>query len=363
VQQWISDADPEDVVDLVPVNGIPAGWMPVLRAVDTNGDDVAVVHADLPALATLAGFDAVVNNADRKGSHVLPTQDGRILGVDHGLCFHTDDKLRTILWGWAGRPLPDDVIDGIARLTSALEAELGERLDSLITITEMTALSTSRAASAAGSGAAPGAASGSGAPAACGSTQSDARAGVAPVDAGSADGTAVIAVQPRADVTLGIERVVAERAGRPAGGHNLLGVLGEVACLAEREEDPQRVGAVLAVLQDDFLADLLLGQGQQFHDDLRTLAVPGQAHGADLELGVNRGGQRQFGGRDRGGFRVGLGAESAGHLGDQRAEPVRQDGDLLFLALDGQHPPTVHHLQKEFAFARLPDRSCEESVG
>ena len=62
----------------------------------------------------LAGFDLVVNNADRKGSHVLPTADGRILGVDHGLCFHTDDKLRTILWGWAGRPLPAAVIDGIA---------------------------------------------------------------------------------------------------------------------------------------------------------------------------------------------------------------------------------------------------------
>src|SRR6478609_9646772 len=85
-----------------------------------------------------------------------------------------------------------------------------------LVMTSVTALSTSRAASAAGSGAAPGAASGSGAPAACGSTQADARAGVAPVDAGSADGTAVIAVQPRADVTLGIERVVAERAGRPA---------------------------------------------------------------------------------------------------------------------------------------------------
>jgi uncharacterized repeat protein (TIGR03843 family) len=140
VQRWISDADPEDVVDLVPVDSIPTGWMPVLRAIDTNGDDVAVVHADTPALATLAGFDAVVNNADRKGSHVLPTADGRVLGVDHGLCFHTDDKLRTILWGWAGRPLPDDVMDGIARLTSALDDDLGERLDSLITITEMAAL-------------------------------------------------------------------------------------------------------------------------------------------------------------------------------------------------------------------------------
>ena len=95
------------------------------------------MHADNPALAVLAGFDLVVNNADRKGSHVLPTADGRILGVDHGLCFHTDDKLRTILWGWAGHPLPDAVIDGIARLRSALDGDLGERLDELITTAEM----------------------------------------------------------------------------------------------------------------------------------------------------------------------------------------------------------------------------------
>jgi uncharacterized repeat protein (TIGR03843 family) len=99
-----------------------------------------VVHADNPALAVLAGFDAVVNNADRKGSHVLPTADGRILGVDHGLCFHTDDKLRTILWGWAGKPLPQPVIDGIERLRTDLDGDLGDRLDELITTAEMAAL-------------------------------------------------------------------------------------------------------------------------------------------------------------------------------------------------------------------------------
>jgi uncharacterized repeat protein (TIGR03843 family) len=140
VQRWIDDADPEEVVDLVPVGAIPAGWLPVLRAVDTHGDDVAVVHADNPALALLAGFDLVVNNADRKGSHVLPTADGRILGVDHGLCFHTDDKLRTMRWGWAGRPLPAAVLEGIARLRVALDGELGDRLDELITTAEMRAL-------------------------------------------------------------------------------------------------------------------------------------------------------------------------------------------------------------------------------
>ena len=138
VQRWIEDADPELVVDLVPVGDIPAGWLPVLRAIDTDGTDVAVVHADNPALALLAGFDAVVNNADRKGSHVLPTADGRILGVDHGLCFHTDDKLRTILWGWAG-----PAAAGVGASTGSRgcgrtwTANWGSGCDELITTTEV----------------------------------------------------------------------------------------------------------------------------------------------------------------------------------------------------------------------------------
>jgi uncharacterized repeat protein (TIGR03843 family) len=140
VQRWIADCDPDLMVDLVPIKKVPKGWLPVMRAVDVSGHDVAVVHADNAALSVLAGFDLVVNNADRKGSHVLPTPDGRVLGVDHGLCFHRDEKLRTILWGWAGRPLPAAVLDGLRRLSVELDGALGEQLDELITATEMTAL-------------------------------------------------------------------------------------------------------------------------------------------------------------------------------------------------------------------------------
>jgi uncharacterized repeat protein (TIGR03843 family) len=140
VQRWIGDCDPDLMVDLVPVRQVPAGWLPVMRAIDAGGEDVAVVHADNPQLAVLAGFDLVVNNADRKGSHVLPTPDGRVLGVDHGLCFHQDEKLRTILWGWAGTRLPAAVLEGLARLEDELDAALGDQLDELITTTEMAAL-------------------------------------------------------------------------------------------------------------------------------------------------------------------------------------------------------------------------------
>lgn len=140
VQCWIDDCDPDRMVDLVPVKKVPKGWLPVMRAVDVTGNDIVVVHADNPALAVLAGFDLVVNNADRKGSHVLPTPDGRILGVDHGLCFHQDEKLRTILWGWAGTPLPRDVLGGLARLHTGLDGTLGDRLAELITTDELAAL-------------------------------------------------------------------------------------------------------------------------------------------------------------------------------------------------------------------------------
>lgn len=141
VQRWIEQpADSPELVDLVPAKRIPRGWMPVLRAVDTDGAQVAVVHADDEPLKVLAGFDVVVNNADRKGSHILTTGDDRILGVDHGLCFHTEDKLRTILWGWAGTPLPAPVLDGLRRLSKGMSGELRVAMGEHLTVREIDAL-------------------------------------------------------------------------------------------------------------------------------------------------------------------------------------------------------------------------------
>ncbi|WP_231988200.1 SCO1664 family protein [Nakamurella panacisegetis] len=141
VQRWIDQPeDGAELVDLVPEDDVPSGWLPVLRAVDVSGSDIAVVHADDPKLKVLAGFDVVVNNADRKGSHILLTGDGRVLGVDHGLCFHVDDKLRTILWGWAGTPLPDAVLEGVHRLAKGMSADLRTEMHDYMTIGEVDAL-------------------------------------------------------------------------------------------------------------------------------------------------------------------------------------------------------------------------------
>jgi len=98
------------------------------------------VHADDDRLRRIAVFDVVINNADRKGGHVLAGVDGRVYGVDHGVTLHTEDKLRTVLWGWAGKPIGDDILEDIARLGDALTGELGTELCGHITAVEVAAL-------------------------------------------------------------------------------------------------------------------------------------------------------------------------------------------------------------------------------
>ncbi len=119
VQLWV-EADDTELVDVVPVGGVRPGWLPVLQAQDGEGSDVVLVHADDPRLARMAVFDAVIDNADRKGGHVLVDAEGHVWGVDHGLSFNTDDKLRSVLWGWQGAPLPADCRDVLAALATDL---------------------------------------------------------------------------------------------------------------------------------------------------------------------------------------------------------------------------------------------------
>lgn len=107
--------------------------------VDEDVDLLALLHSDHEALRRVAVFDAVVNNADRKGGHLLPTPGGHIFGVDHGVCFSTDDKLRTILWQWRGSPLPDDALAALAALRDDLLTGLGDQLREHLTSREVAA--------------------------------------------------------------------------------------------------------------------------------------------------------------------------------------------------------------------------------
>ena len=109
------------------------GYLPVLRAYDYAGDEVILMHADDMRLRRMAVFDVLINNADRKGGHILRGLDGHVYGVDHGVCLHVENKLRTVLWGWAGKPVDDETLEAVAGLAEALAGPLGDELAGHIT--------------------------------------------------------------------------------------------------------------------------------------------------------------------------------------------------------------------------------------
>ncbi|MFB7269410.1 SCO1664 family protein [Streptomyces sp. NPDC056244] len=118
------------------------GWKAVGFAEVGEGRTALLVHADDERLRRLAVLDAVINNGDRKGGHLLSAAGGKLYGIDHGVTFNVDDKLRTLLWGWAGDPLPAEVLEVLARLEEALaeSAPLATRLAELITAAETDAV-------------------------------------------------------------------------------------------------------------------------------------------------------------------------------------------------------------------------------
>jgi uncharacterized repeat protein (TIGR03843 family) len=79
---------------------------------------------DRQRLRPVVTFDLVVNNADRKGSHVVVDRQGHIWCIDHGICFHEQEKLRTVLWDFAGEAIPMDLVEDLVRLDQELQTEV-----------------------------------------------------------------------------------------------------------------------------------------------------------------------------------------------------------------------------------------------
>ncbi len=116
------------------------GMLQAFIEADDAVDVVAMVVEDDPRLRRMATFDAIVNNTDRKGGHILPVDAGRhIHGVDHGVCFSAVPKLRTVLWAWRGTPFTEDERQGLKRVRAALDGELGATLRSLLRAAEVRA--------------------------------------------------------------------------------------------------------------------------------------------------------------------------------------------------------------------------------
>jgi uncharacterized repeat protein (TIGR03843 family) len=138
-QQWIETAD-DAVAGLFAVlaeDGEHEGWCPVVTVGLANNRQALFAHRDDAILRRVALFDVVINNADRKGGHLLPGADGKLYAIDHGVSFHTDDKLRTLLWGFADRSLTDEERSDLARLRD--DTELNDTLARLLSGTEAAA--------------------------------------------------------------------------------------------------------------------------------------------------------------------------------------------------------------------------------
>ncbi|MCS7251486.1 MAG: SCO1664 family protein [Anaerolineae bacterium] len=77
-----------------------------------------------PILMRLAVFDLITNNADRKAGHCLKDHSGRIWAIDHGICFHTEPKLRTVIWDYQGQTIPEDIVEEVRAFQQRLKSDV-----------------------------------------------------------------------------------------------------------------------------------------------------------------------------------------------------------------------------------------------
>ena len=138
-QAWVQEPPGPPPVVLTGARDVPPGYLVVVAGHDEVGSPVVLSHTDTGPLRRLALFDVVINNGDRKGSHVLRAgPDGAVLGIDHGVAFHTEDKLRTVLWGWAGDRLTSPELADLTALMSGWGAA-ADALAGLLTRSEIAA--------------------------------------------------------------------------------------------------------------------------------------------------------------------------------------------------------------------------------
>ena len=99
-------------------------------------------HLSARKVGSVAAFDYVINNADRKGGHIVRSNDGDIWLIDHGVCFHCEEKLRTVLWDFAGERLSDYIRSDITDLAIVINssAKLMNKLRQLLSASEIKSL-------------------------------------------------------------------------------------------------------------------------------------------------------------------------------------------------------------------------------
>lgn len=115
--------------------GMVQEWITIDESIDLS----VFFSTDHPTLRLMALFDAIVNNTDRKIGHLLPLSHDVVYGCDHGVTFHVEDKLRTVLWQWAEDPFNQLELDLLRKTQTLLDGELGVQLQPLLTQEEIAA--------------------------------------------------------------------------------------------------------------------------------------------------------------------------------------------------------------------------------
>lgn len=115
--------------------GMAQEWI----TLDESIDLASFFSSDHPELRAMALFDAIINNTDRKIGHLLPIDQERVLGCDHGVTFHVENKLRTVLWQWADEHFTEGEIEILERAHQLLLGELGAQLKAFLTQDEIEA--------------------------------------------------------------------------------------------------------------------------------------------------------------------------------------------------------------------------------
>jgi len=115
--------------------GMVQEWIDIDESIDLS----TYFSSDNSKLRSMALFDAIINNTDRKIGHLLPTPTGELFGCDHGVTFHSENKLRTVLWQWAGYPLQQSEMEILLKAKSSINKEID--LSPYLTASELSALS------------------------------------------------------------------------------------------------------------------------------------------------------------------------------------------------------------------------------
>ena len=118
--------------------GMVQEWIDIDHAIDL----AEFFSSDHPRLRSMAIFDAIINNTDRKIGHLLPIDQTQVFGCDHGVTFHVEDKLRTVLWQWAEEPFTEVELAQLRDAREALLGSLGQGLEPFLTAEEISATAT-----------------------------------------------------------------------------------------------------------------------------------------------------------------------------------------------------------------------------